>query len=193
MPWKKKYNETELLDSAMLAFWRHGYEGTSIQDLADATGINRGAIYAEFTSKRALFMRALRHYERIYREQHLKRVSETHAPRDAIVEALLGAARGPGDGDRPVGCLLVNSALDLSSRDPDIRLLVRQSLQAVEQFFLTRIEAGQQSGEISRETDSRATAQALLGLFLGLRVLSRSEANPAAIAGIVDHARAMLR
>lgn len=193
MPWEKKYNESEVLDSAMLAFWRRGYEGTSMQDLVDATGINRGSIYAAFTSKRALFLRALAHYDRIYREHHLRRVSEANPPRDAIVEAFASAARKPDETDRPWGCLLVSSALELSPHDPEVSQLVQQSLRAVERFFLIHIEAGQQAGEIDPELDARATAQALLGLFLGLRVLTRSDAVPSAIDSIVEQARAMLK
>ncbi len=193
MPWEKTYNERDVLDSAMLAFWRHGYEGTSMQDLVDATGINRGSIYAAFTSKRALFLRALRHYDRIYREQHLRRVSEANPPREAILAAFVSAARKPADANRPWGCLLVNSALELSPHDPEVQVLVQQSLRAVEQFFRIHIEAGQHSGEINAGIDACATAQALLGLFLGLRVLTRAEANPGAIDSIVDQARAMLQ
>ncbi len=193
MPWEKKFNESEVLDSAMLAFWRHGYEGTSMQDLVDATGINRGSIYAAFSSKRELFLRALRHYDRVYRERHLRRVSETHPPRDAIIEAFVSAARVPDDAGRPCGCLLVNSALELSPHDPEVNTLVQQSLRAVERFFLMHIEAARQAGEIAAEVDARATAQALLGLFLGLRVLARSDANPDTIESIVDQARTMLQ
>ena len=193
MPWEKKYNESEVLESAMLAFWRHGYEGTSMQDLAAATGINRGSIYAAFTSKRALFLRTLEHYDRIYRERHLRQVSETHPPRDAIVEAFANAAHGPDDTSCPGGCLLVNSALELSPRDPEVSTLLRQSLGAVERFFLMHIEAAQQAGEIAPGVDARATAQALLGLFLGLRVLVRSDASPDVIESIVNQARTMLQ
>lgn len=193
MPWEKNYDEKEVLDSAMLAFWRHGYEGTSMQDLVDATGINRGSIYAAFTSKRALFLRTLAHYDRIYREHHLRRVSEANPPRDAIVEAFASAARKPADADQPWGCLLVSSALELSPHDPDVSLLVQQSLRAVEQFFLIHIEAGQQDGSINPDIDARTTAQALLGLFLGLRVLTRSDGNSGTIDSIVEQARTMLR
>lgn len=193
MPWEKNYDENEVLDSAMLAFWQRGYEGTSMQDLVDATGINRGSIYAAFTSKRELFLRTLRHYDRIYREHHLRRISETHPPRDAIVAAFVSAARKPDDASRPLGCLLVNSALELSPHDPEVGTLVRLSLQAVERYFLTHIEAAQKAGEIDPGIDARETAQALLGLFLGLRVLTRSGVNPQAIESIVNQARTMLQ
>ncbi|MGI9452457.1 MAG: TetR/AcrR family transcriptional regulator, partial [Geminicoccaceae bacterium] len=52
MPWDKQYDEADVLDRAMAAFWANGYEATSINDLVAATGINRGSIYAAFEDKR---------------------------------------------------------------------------------------------------------------------------------------------
>ena len=193
MPGEKKYNESDLLDSALLAFWRRGYEGTSMQDLVDATGIDRGSLYAAFTSKRALFLRALEHYDRIYRERHLRCVNETRRPRDAIVEAFVSAACEPEDTSRPWGSLLVNSKLELSPRDPELDSLIRQSRNAVERFFLVHVEAAQQAGEIDPGLDARSTAQALLELFLGLREPTRASADPRAIDDVVARVESMLR
>ena len=51
----------------------------------------------------------------------------------------------------------------------------------------------QQDGSINPDIDAGATAQALLGLFLGLRVLTRSDGNSGAIDSIIEQARTMLR
>jgi len=40
-------------------FWAEGYEATSMQDLVEAMGINRGSLYGTFGGKRALFLAAL--------------------------------------------------------------------------------------------------------------------------------------
>ncbi len=87
MPWEKSYNEIDVLERAMHAFWARGYEATSMEDLVAATGINRGSIYAAYTNKHALFMHALRHYDKIHRADHLARIAEQHAPKDAILAA----------------------------------------------------------------------------------------------------------
>ena len=41
----KQFDERQALVSAMLVFWEKGYEGTSIQDLEHAMGLNRTSIY----------------------------------------------------------------------------------------------------------------------------------------------------
>src|SRR4051794_13262100 len=58
----REFDETAAVESAMNAFWNHGYEATSTQDLCEATGLGRSSVYNTFTSKRALFQRSLTHY-----------------------------------------------------------------------------------------------------------------------------------
>lgn len=192
MPWEKYYDETEVLDSAMKAFWSKGYEATSLQDLVKATGINRGSIYNAFPGKRALFMRALEHYDRIYRIEHLNEIAEKHAPVEAIIAVFKKAVTKPIDSDTPWGCLLVNTTLELSPHDSEIAEFVDHSLRGVEAFFYSRIEAAKQDKTINAALDSESTAKSLLSLFLGLRVLTRTNIRQSTIEAITSQARMML-
>lgn len=192
MPWEKKYEETEVVARAMRAFWARGYEATSISDLVRATGVNRGSLYAAFSDKRTLFLKALRQYDKHYRDDFLGRLAASHGPKDAIAAAFERAARNSGPGDDPGGCLAVNTALEVSPHDPEIRAFVNASLSKVEDFFFYMIEGAKRDGTIRRSTPSRATARALLGLFLGLRVLTRSGGDKATFDAIVSQAKSLL-
>ena len=46
----------------MTAFWRHGYDAVSLDDLEVATGLARQSLYRTFGDKRKLFLRALDFY-----------------------------------------------------------------------------------------------------------------------------------
>ena len=191
MPWHKNYDETEVVENAMKAFWNRGYEATSIDDLVEATGINRGSMYHAFSDKRALFLRALAHYDQIYRAAHLDRIASEYKPRDAIVAVFEAAVRRPNQ-NTPPGCMLVNTALELSPHDPEICRFIDRSLRAVEQFFCSRIEEAKQDGSIGEALDSCATARMLLGLLVGLRVLVRSKAPRSTIDAVASQAGGML-
>src|SRR5437867_1876189 len=58
----REFDAEQALDAALLLFWRHGYEGTSLAALTDAMGINTPSLYAAFGSKEMLFRRALDRY-----------------------------------------------------------------------------------------------------------------------------------
>ncbi|MBL6952168.1 MAG: TetR/AcrR family transcriptional regulator [Alphaproteobacteria bacterium] len=192
MPWEKNYDETEVLERATYAFWARGYEATSMNNLVEATGINRGSIYAAYTNKHNLFIQALRHYDKVYRADYLEYVARQYAPREAIIVVFEDAAKNTGGEDTPGGCLLVNTMLEMSPHDREVRDFVNNCLQGVEDFFFSRIEAGKKAETVSTSESSRNTARALLGLFLGQRVLARSNADRFVADAVTRQARMML-
>ena len=192
MPWKKQYDEREVLDRAMDAFWIKGYEATSISDLVAATGIHRGSLYTAYNDKRTLFIHALKHYDDEYRREFLAKISRENAPRDAIVEVFHQVVIAARDGKNRRGCLLVNTALELAPHDREVERTVKRSLAAVEAFFRLQIEAAQRVGTIASDVSPVGTAASLLGLFLGLRVLSRSCPDQALMNSIVDQVQKLV-
>ena len=67
----KEFDPDEVLDRALDVFWEKGFEGTSVQDLVDHMGINRGSIYGTFGDKHRLFQQALERYFEISEVHHL--------------------------------------------------------------------------------------------------------------------------
>ena len=52
----REFDRDTALQSAVDAFWRRGYEATSVADLVAATGVNRASMYDTFGNKRELFI-----------------------------------------------------------------------------------------------------------------------------------------
>jgi TetR/AcrR family transcriptional repressor of nem operon len=146
---QRAYDSNTVVDQAMRAFWARGYEATSISDLVEATGINRASLYAGFDDKRGLFMASLRRYDERQRRGFLDRLAQDMAPRAAILAAF-DAARTAPDAGQPGGCLLVNTALEVSPHDAEIRDFVQEALAGVELFFRDRIRAAQATGTTPR-------------------------------------------
>lgn len=191
MPAPKQHDPAAFIDSAMRVFWSHGYEGTSINDLVQATGINRGSIYAGFDGKRGIFLAALDHYDELYVERYLARLTAEHGPKDAIIAAFRAAAGQVASPESPAGCLVVNSAVELAPHDPEIAAVVSASLNELRAFLRGRIEAAIAVGEVG-PVDTEAMTTTLYALFLGLRVMSRSNAPPEQKEQIVLQATRLL-
>ena len=192
MPWEKQFDTDEALSKAMRAFWARGYEATSMQDLVDAMGINRGSLYDTFGDKRSLFLQALDRYDTLHRKAWAAALSGVKSPKRSILGAFEGAiatvlATGARD-----GCLLVNTALELPSHDQEVSDFVATAFEEMEAFFRERIEAGQDAGEIPSDVVPADTAAGLLGLMIGLRVLSRSRPEPALLRAIARQADALI-
>lgn len=193
MPWDKQYNETEVLDRAMTAFWANGYEATSISDLVAATGINRGSIYSAFEDKRTLFIRSLVHYDRKHRFAFLTRMGNENDPKTAVLAVFDAVIASALKGERPSGCLLVNTALELSEHDSEIARIVRDALEEVEQFFARMVKEAREEGLVSGNVDPKQTGATLLALLLGLRVLGRSRPEPDLLAAVKQQVEALLK
>ena len=192
MPWEKQFDSDAALSKAMDAFWAHGYDATSMQDLVDCMGVNRGSLYATFGDKRSLFIEALRRYDAVYRAGWVGRLIKSHGPRAAIEAAFDEAIAVVIDAGSSNGCLLVNTALELSPHDDEISTIVCHGLAEMESFFRDMIEQGQAAGEIPLHVDAVDTARGLLSLFIGLRVLSRSRPEETLLRSVANQAGALL-
>jgi TetR/AcrR family transcriptional repressor of nem operon len=58
----REFDEQAVLEAAVQCFWMHGYEATSVRDLAERMEITGASLYNAFGDKRSLFRRALDHY-----------------------------------------------------------------------------------------------------------------------------------
>jgi TetR/AcrR family transcriptional repressor of nem operon len=192
MPLHKQFDREAVLTKAMEVFWSNGFEATSMQDLVDALGINRGSLYATYGDKRALFIEALRRYDTEQRAVLMLRLANRHSPRGAIIAVFDLSVDAALHDSRRSGCFIVNTSIELSTHDTEIGEIVEHGLKETERFFRERIEAGQARGEIAPEIDAPSMAQALLGLLTGLRVLARSRSEEALLRNIARQARALL-
>src|SRR5215831_19870947 len=58
----RQFDADEVEDTLLDVFWSRGYAHTSIDDLAVATGLLRGSLYAAYPSKEEMFRAATRRY-----------------------------------------------------------------------------------------------------------------------------------
>jgi TetR/AcrR family transcriptional repressor of nem operon len=192
MPWEKKFDVDQVQQKAMEVFWTRGYDATSIQDLLDSVGINRASFYDTFTSKRQVLLDALKRYDATNRRALFEDARRDRSPKESIVWIFSSAAEKCSCPTGRRGCFLVNSALELAPRDREVAAIVNRSFEEIEEFFRVAITEGKKAREISRQIEARSTSRALLGMLLGIRVLSRSGAPKAAIKAIAQQAIALL-
>jgi AcrR family transcriptional regulator len=58
----KNFSREGVLEKALPVFWSRGFADASLQDLEQATGVNKSGLYAEFKGKGDLFVQSLRYY-----------------------------------------------------------------------------------------------------------------------------------
>jgi len=188
----KAFDEDEVLDRAVDCFWQHGYEATSVRDLADRMGIGGASLYNAYGDKRALFVAALARYADRSMRDRIARLEKSGRPKEAIRAFLAEIIdRSLEDPDRK-GCLLVNSALDVAPHDTAIGRVIAGCFGELRAFFRRNLEAARAAHQVPRQTDPDELAGHLLGVVLGVRVLARTGANRAQLDAVARPALRLL-
>lgn len=189
----KAFDEDRAIDAAVDCFWARGYEATSVRDLAGAMGIGGASLYNAYGDKRELFALSLERYANRSMRERIARIEMRHAPPQAIA-AFLGEIvdRSVKDPDCK-GCLLVNSALDVASRDAELGKAVAAYLAEIRAFFRRNLAAAQRAGDIDRTLDIDVVSAHLLGVVLAVRVLARTGARRALLESVAQPALDLIR
>jgi TetR/AcrR family transcriptional repressor of nem operon len=188
----RAFDDDEVLDAAIDCFWRRGFGATSVRDLAAEMGINGPSLYNAFGDKHTLFARALEQYAECSMRSSIQRSESGRSPKDAIREFFrILIKKSVTDPDHR-GCLIVNSALEVSPHDTELAGLIASYLEEIEAFFRRCLVRGQENGEINNNIDARDAARLLLGVVLGIRVAARSMPQRALLEGMVRPALALL-
>jgi len=182
----REFDERQALVSAMLVFWEKGYEGTSIQDLEDATGLGRTSIYNAFGNKRQLFNRILECYKESVMSALFLAMDSAPDIRDGIRRLLHGALDIHFDTDNPGGCLVVLSVLESGQHDAQSSESVAQTIQDLKTGLQQRLKKAKQAGELSADLDVSATATTIASAMTGMMVLGKAHFSRAALNKTVN-------
>jgi TetR/AcrR family transcriptional repressor of nem operon len=189
----RQFDYDEVLERSMQAFWQRGYRETSVEDLVRATGVKPGSLYNTFPGgKHELFLRALRLYSKLVVP---KKMGELDAPGAGLAElrayfdGLIADLLSP---EGRMGCLMVNSTMELAAEDSAVGRLVRGHMARLERNAERSLRAAQQRGEIPDHIDPVAKATQLMATGMGLMVVGKTNPGRQVLQTIVDTAFADL-
>ena len=155
----RAFDQTASLAAAIDAFWRRGYEATSVRDLAAAMSITGASLYNAFGDKRSLFRRCLEAYLDSHVRRRIRELDGSDDPLvgiraffDDLVEASLRDRRG---------CLLVNSAMEIAPWDGELAELIQASLDEIEAGFHRALKRLSAQASSPPSPDARTTMSAL--------------------------------
>ena len=180
----KQFDRRDVLDCAMAVFWARGYEATSVQELLDAMGINRGSLYATFGNKQQLFLAVLDHYADKVSRAMLAELEDPD-PRRAIVRMFAMLLHRTSDPNWPRGCLNTNTALECPGSGDAITRTVAERLGQQESALYHVLHRAQVAGTLDRGQDCRALARFLVGVAQGVNVVHKAGADLATLQDIV--------
>jgi len=184
----RAFDPDAALQAAMLVFWKNGYEGASMNDLVDATGMNKPSLYAAFGDKEALFLKALARYgERVATAQSELLESEPEI-RTALELLMRRSAASLTDPALPGGCLVVTGIADCGTGGmPSLpESALREALSASESVIFRRLDRARREGALPDGLDPGATASMVASFMAGMGVQAKAGATRAKLETGID-------
>lgn len=187
----RTFEKEEVLRLAMLHFWEHGYDGTSLEKLLEAMGIKKSSFYRIFRSKEEVFSQSLD----LYRKETfawLEELKKAHGVREslmALVTYTMDQLRTDG---KVKGCLVMNSGKECYQRYDDLSRQIRVEYRAMADFVTGFIREGQASGEIPHRTEPEKLALRFLVLYTGIINLLQAGAEGEEVEDLLAFVRDLL-
>lgn len=188
----KEFDPDAALQKALELFWERGYEATSMADLVGHLGIARASIYATFGGKRELYAKAFERYLQTRDPRLVDALSQPGPALPAVRAVVEAYAEESLSDERRRGCMVVNAAVEVMSRDPRTARRVEASWDGLETALTSALTRARAQGEISADRDPRALARFLLVLLQGMRVLGRGHPDPGRLRDAAAQALAAL-
>jgi AcrR family transcriptional regulator len=173
------------MEAALLLFWRHGYEGTSLSALTQAMGINVPSLYAAFGNKESLFRAVL---DRYLQSQacYLPNALQQPTARAAVEQMFRGAIDMAMNRKRPTGCMLVQGALATGPAGEAARAALSRTRAAAEAAVRRRFQRAIADGDLARTTNPAKLARYIITVVWGLSVQAAGGAKRAQLQDVAE-------
>lgn len=192
----RRFDEETLLDVGQELFWSRGYDRTSMEEIAAASGAGVSSLYAIYGGKLALFLRIFGRYCEARVELAAEATSGVSDDLGSAVAEYLDriVAECTSHADRR-GCLMLNSVVDLGDRFPEIRVVADSATARIEDLLHDKLlrTAAARSVDLS-SVEARPLAARVVLASQGLIQLSRLRvsashltASAAHLSGTVGH------
>jgi AcrR family transcriptional regulator len=182
------YDTDQVLDAATRIFWARGYEGTSINELVDVTGLNKPSLYAAFGDKEALYNAVVERYA-IALENRQRELLDTESDIWRALEVLLrSSASSLCNPSLPGGCLIVTGLADCGTPNlPDsTEAILHQAMCRTETVIMDRLKRARREKQIPSKLPIPAFAGAISTWMAGMAIRTKSGADRAALDQAID-------
>lgn len=179
---KGELTRQRIVELAAPIFNQRGFAGCSMQDVMDATGLEKGGLYRHFSSKEELaaeaFRFAVQNSVKI-RTEGLESISSALEKLRRIVRQFVELPS-----PTPGGCPVMNTAIDADDGNPALRKLAVQAVTNWKARLAAIVEEGIRRREIRKNTDPGRVANTIIAALEGGLMISRLEGTKTALRDV---------
>lgn len=183
----REFDEHQVIENLMNVFWDKGYEVTTLQDLVKASGLLKGSLYGAFGDKQAIYLAALKHYNRTRIQASIDMLAGEGTARQKITRLFDGVIEPTKRGIFGGGCLLCNASLERAVTDRPVKNEIRTTIRRLKVAIMDALIA-----QGINEDRAASLAAFIISAYFGTRVLAKGGAPAAMIGETRDHCLQLL-
>jgi AcrR family transcriptional regulator len=191
MPDTKHFDPDAVLDTVVRLFWRRGVARTGIQDVVNATGLNRSSLYATFGGKQELYLAALERYVAQRSRPVLARLAADDRGLPAVTEFFTNLIESRCTGAYARwGCMISNAHAGAENTDPALRAVLDRQHAHLCDALHSALRTAQGLRQLADGVDPASAAEFLALLAHGVNIRSRAGVDAqqlhATVTGALD-------
>lgn len=170
----------EIIEKSAPLFNVHGFAGTSMQMLVEATGFQMGGIYRHFGTKKELAKAAFQFSFEVLIERNLQ-LDPSASPQDRLLkivhayESMVKAPKIKG------GCPVLNTTIEVDDTDHEFRELVKAHFEKVLTLMISILEEGRANGSFQSSVEPREVTLFLASVLEGSIMIGKLTRDPVAV------------
>jgi TetR/AcrR family transcriptional repressor of nem operon len=171
----RQFDENALLEASLKTFWQNGFAATSMIDVAEATGVQRGSLYNAYGDKERLFLLAFERYSSRFLGSVRQALSNPD-PAAALTAMFKGMIANMSEGAPSRGCLTTKTAIELPLAGKAIEARVKRLNQDLTAVIGDALSTPTARRKLSCDPD--VAADLVVTFARGLAVMERANRNP---------------
>ena len=181
-----------ILERTAPLFNRKGFEGTSLAELTEVTGLTKGALYGNFRDKEEIALEAFQYSIAKIREVVMRELEGALTCKEQLLLLLNFYSQYVFNPPVPGGCPLLNTAIEADDHRTSMRRVVVKELLHSINFIQNLIHRGIEKNEFRSDIDPSEIAYTFFCSVEGALMFSRVERSREPMDIIVRHCQKIL-
>jgi len=176
---KGESTRERIIATAAPIFNQKGFAGASMQDVMEATGLEKGGLYRHFSGKEELaaeaFLYSVAASVRARTEKMVATDTAVEHLRAYVARFVVAPSAVAG------GCPLMNTAIDTDDGNTVLRGLALEAITRWQKRLAAVVRGGIRAGEIRADVKPRRVANTIIATLEGALMISRLEGSRVAL------------
>jgi TetR/AcrR family transcriptional repressor of nem operon len=182
-----------IIDKTASVFNTKGYNGTSLNDLTEATGLTKGSLYGNFDNKEEIAIAVFHYSMEMVRETARLKMEKAKSSKDKLLALLDFYSQYVFSSPIPGGCPLMNNAVEADDQHLFMKKAVATEIKKTIDVIAGLLAIGKREGEFKNSINEKEIANLFFCSIEGAIIVSRVSSSDAAMKSVASFNRNLLK